>query len=553
VAWSVLGAFAVGMLMLLGVSSRYYLINNIPIPKQPAVLEDRALEVLHTLGFSAIPGDRETGLFYNESYLEHVAENDSSVSRWNVLQQPRPSAMMFWYRQSPEHMRPRERFGNFNVTFSNPPNTTPGMIRMVLDAAGHLEFLHVVPQQVDSASARAGSDSVSVSITETQLFDLAGLDRQGFEPSESVWVPPVYTSERRAWTGSYPGQPDLPVRLETGFLHGQLVHLRTAAPWDEPWKPRSARESALEKAGGFFGTLLTLALLLAGALLARSHVRHGRGDRRGASRLTVFIMVLYMTTWLFTTNHAGSLQVEFNQFTSSFAIMMFIASLFWVLYLALEPYMRRDWPDMIVSWTRLLGGRFRDPLVGRDILAGVVLGVVVSLIDVMEHVVPEWLGVAPRVPERSSPMALYGVPSALVFSTLTLGNMLFQSLAITFLVLGLRRLFRNQWVAVAAVILMFGFLTGAQTSSEDMRLVAALFGMLTIGVMLITLLRFGMLTVVVLGFCTHLLDSAPLTTDFSRWYASSGGLALVILLVLVAYGFTYAVAGKPMQALRSRP
>jgi hypothetical protein len=31
---------------------------------------------------------------------------------------------------------------------------------------------------------------------------------------------------------------------------------------------------------------------------------------------------------------------------------------------------RRRWPATLVSWSRLLAGRFRDPLVGRDVLAG---------------------------------------------------------------------------------------------------------------------------------------------------------------------------------------
>ena len=51
----------------------------------------------------------------------------------------------------------------------------------------------------------------------------------------------------------------------------------------------------------------------------------------------------------------------------------------WVLYLALEPYVRRYWPQAMISWTRALGGRWRDPLVGRDVLYGVVLGVLSAI------------------------------------------------------------------------------------------------------------------------------------------------------------------------------
>ena len=46
----------------------------------------------------------------------------------------------------------------------------------------------------------------------------------------------------------------------------------------------------------------------------------------------------------------------------------------WVLYMAIEPYVRRVWPRMLVSWTRLLSGRLRDPLLGRDVLIGLLVG-----------------------------------------------------------------------------------------------------------------------------------------------------------------------------------
>jgi hypothetical protein len=43
-------------------------------------------------------------------------------------------------------------------------------------------------------------------------------------------------------------------------------------------------------------------------------------------------------------------------------------------YLALEPYIRRTWPELLVSWTRTLSGEFNDPLVGRDVFLGILFG-----------------------------------------------------------------------------------------------------------------------------------------------------------------------------------
>ena len=42
----------------------------------------------------------------------------------------------------------------------------------------------------------------------------------------------------------------------------------------------------------------------------------------------------------------------------------------WVVYIALEPYVRKFWPDSLLGWSRLLAGHIRDPRVGRDVLIG---------------------------------------------------------------------------------------------------------------------------------------------------------------------------------------
>jgi serine/threonine-protein kinase len=52
----------------------------------------------------------------------------------------------------------------------------------------------------------------------------------------------------------------------------------------------------------------------------------------------------------------------------------------WLLYVALEPFARRRFPKTLISWKRLLAGRIRDPLVGRDILVGAALGTLSAVI-----------------------------------------------------------------------------------------------------------------------------------------------------------------------------
>ena len=50
--------------------------------------------------------------------------------------------------------------------------------------------------------------------------------------------------------------------------------------------------------------------------------------------------------------------------------------IFWVVYMAAEPVVRRRSPATLIAWNRLLEGKLRDPRIGGEVLAGLVLGVV---------------------------------------------------------------------------------------------------------------------------------------------------------------------------------
>ena len=55
--------------------------------------------------------------------------------------------------------------------------------------------------------------------------------------------------------------------------------------------------------------------------------------------------------------------------------MFVVPALVWLLYIALEPHLRRVWPETMIGWSRLLAGSVRDPLVGRDVLVGVLIAI----------------------------------------------------------------------------------------------------------------------------------------------------------------------------------
>ncbi len=120
------------------------------------------------------------------------------------------------------------------------------------------------------------------------------------------------------------------------------------------------------------GVVLPGVAFLTVGFVALRNVRRGRGDRRGALRLALYLGATRFL-WFLGAHHLAS-TAEFDLFMSHLAYAMQRVGLAYVFYLAVEPYARRLWPRILVSWVRILDGGFRDPLVGRDLLVGAAAG-----------------------------------------------------------------------------------------------------------------------------------------------------------------------------------
>ena len=98
-----------------------------------------------------------------------------------------------------------------------------------------------------------------------------------------------------------------------------------------------------------------------------------------------------MLAWLFLANHiAGGLEVPVCFIGWAQALLK--ASFFWICYLALEPHIRRLWPQVLISWSRLVNGQWRDPLVGQNVLLGVLAGVACVAVAQLQVLAPAWFG-----------------------------------------------------------------------------------------------------------------------------------------------------------------
>jgi len=61
------------------------LLQHVPVEKAPAVLEDRARELIRRLGPADLPVQSATGFGTDQEYFRRVRETDRSIGRWASL------------------------------------------------------------------------------------------------------------------------------------------------------------------------------------------------------------------------------------------------------------------------------------------------------------------------------------------------------------------------------------------------------------------------------------------------------------------------------------
>jgi predicted Ser/Thr protein kinase len=508
-----------------------YLHRYAPLEKTAQALQDRAVEIASRLGYaSAI--DRASGFSPNAEYISYIKREDQSPARWERLKAAHPAGVIFWYRQSPRYLEP---FNREEVTPQDPPHTISGMVGLTLDMRGRLLGFEAAPPEVVGPQAGAPGP-----FDWSRLFAEAGLDMSTFSPVEPVWVPAHPFDAHAAWEGTYPGQPGAKIRVEAASFRGLPVYFQLINPWKQPIRQEETPLPAPERILQAAVIAIFLIVLFGAALLARYNLRLGRGDRKGAMRLAGFVFLLTNFSWLFGAHHVPSVNGEFSIFIENLAFGLLVGCLLWLVYVALEPFVRRRWPGRIISWNRLLAGDWRDPLVGRDLLLGAFFGSAFVLAGYLQFFAPRWLGLPGAPPAQVPLKGLLGfqyVPNILVAQVL---NSLTFPAVFMFLMLLLTIVTRRERVAIVLVGLIYAalFLGGSQPA-VDVPL-----GLIISAATLFVLLRFGLLALVFTEFFILFFDFYPVTSDFYAWYAGSSAFAAALGAGLMLYGFKSSLAGQ---------
>ena len=558
VALACLAAVIVGISFITYMGTKLNGLHKLGSLFPPDVLAHRSQELVENLGYSAERADWAYGFFYDNDFRDHVRRNDKPRPFWDAVLAERPQVLGYWYRQSPRLMDPESMRGFMNpgiVTFDDPPQDLSGMVNLQLDPQGRLTYFQAVPPEVE------GNPPLARPADWNALFAAAGIDAALFHAVLPEWNSFMPSDARAAWTGTWPGS-NRPLRVEAAAWRGKPVFFLLIGPWTKPgdirhvgtrprdffseMQTRQGDTSTLGRKAGavawqgklaaIIGVLLFTLVPIGGGLIARRNYLRGKGDIRAAFRIAVAVFVIKMVSWLCWA-HLTSGWATLGRFIAAISGALFVSGLVWVLYMAVEPYVRRHWPASIISWSRLVSGCWRDPLVGRDLLLGIVLGIAWELIFGLQYLVLLRAGYPPQM---GDPALLLG-PWETIGSWLTGVLNVVAGLAFFAVLFLLRAALRNTWRAVAALVAILTAMTFLASRGHPFIAITMAILWATAA---IALVRLGLIATIVGFMVGQAFQSLPYTLNFSAWYASHVFSVVLSFVALAAWGFYTSLGGR---------
>jgi serine/threonine-protein kinase len=523
--------------------------RHVPFDYPPDVLANKAEDLMRSFGFAEKPVDRAYGLYWHADYTQYVSRERKEADRWRPMREGLEPGVLFWYRASDVRLVASDFAGDSlaigRVGLIDPPPVRAGDRRVWLDTKGRLSRYEAVPPQIDRQEGGAPRE-----MDWAPLFVAAGLDQSRFTATAPEWVPLAGFDARAAWTGTLAARTDTPLRVEAASWRGRPVFFRVIAPWTRPERQRSGAPDRGLMATLPLGVGAMILLAVGGVVLARHNVASGRADLRGAGRLAFFVVGLMFTGWVLSADHVlGNEEVALLIMGTAKAL--FSGGLAWLLYVALEPFVRRRWPHTVITWNRLLAGRFKDGLFGRDLLIGSVLGLALAVLFFGELALGRALG--PYDPEPITPVLLPLLSPRLVGAAFVslLYDSIMRALTIFSLVFILLLVLRRTWAAALAFLVMVALQSLGSPLNPAIEMA---FRLAMMAGLALVLFRYGLVAFAVGNFVLMTVGGGfPLVADPSRWYTGPSLLAFAGLVAVAVIGFRLSIGSKKVMNVTLEP
>ena len=491
------------------------------LDRPPDVLAHLSRAAAESFGYTRKPADSHIWLenrYDLAGYLVRLPE-PRNWDAWYAAEAP----ILSFYRES---LAPLDARPDGIVTTLNPVPLSPGMVTVILEGHGNLRDFAAMPY----ATASTGAAPVP---PET-VFRAAGLDMTGFTETTPDSPPIRPSDQRRQWRGPHPKIPNTELMVEVSWWKGQIT--RASVTMDQP-KPSAKAVAAgptlLGRARMLVIWLLEAVAAFFVVLMAVRNLRLRRTDLHGALRVAAACFLLAGLAWAGMVHPVASDGLIEHALAAAANWLLWAAVLF-LVYLALEPEVRARWPHSIVTWNRVLAGRWRDPQVASDVLIGAAVGAGMFTIFQASFVIIPRL-VEPVNFDVSLKFAL-GTRQWVGGHAGGMGEALRMGLLIFLCIFGMRQMLRRDTLAAVAAALIFTMVQGEVTHSQQWALMTLLY-VAIYSALAFVLLRCGLVATIVAVFFVDSGNAILLGWDWNTWYAPYGIATLLLLIVIAVWAF----------------
>jgi hypothetical protein len=530
-AWSLVGATVLILLVtwVVGGWGGYWAVK--PAQLSPDEMRGRAQQYLRDFGYSTQGTVQRVAVRGNYDVLDWYSAHATPLQKRNFRNSPQGSAQVTYEQAAQENLLPADGLGE-----DDQGEVVP---RPVLDLGQAAQV--TVDSDGNLLALAANANNNGGGVNWPGVLKATGLDQKSIATVNADFKPPFATDELHAWTGYYPGHPEIPMQVRAAAWHGALNYVQVSGPWGRE------QVSLLPTMGDIaFPAFKGMALLI-GFLLAVYNLRRKRGDTKSATRLALFLLLVDIPLFLLGVQHASHHLADYlAAFGQFFAQGLLSAAFLWMVYVAVEPLTRKKIPELLVASALILQDRWRSPRVGREILIGTVVGVVAEFGYQAGHAL-QWrflpgasLSITALGYYRGLGSFLEGIFFQIQFSMLEVaGTAVLFTLVLVLL--------RNRGVAFVVAVLA----TLAQSDTRGAFSWAILITLIFGGLQGWLILRVGLVATVTFSFIASTADVSTWPHAWSNWMVPEMFWAVATILAVAGFGFWLAIGEqKPFGALK---
>ena len=517
------------------------------LTESPTRLSLTAEEILEKTGYGDLPRYSGSGFAIRSHVVDAMRNGGKTPPPEEIAA---AGGVVSWHRWSPTGIAPTS-IHDTGRRVDDPLQAGPRAVTVLLDVEGRLVGLAAIADSSASGEPTIPSESLW-----DPILEAAHVEASTLRTVPPKTTPPVPTDVTVAWSGFLPGAPGHAAVFQAGAMRGRPVYfdiVTEGGPATELVTGAARKEDETTNSLLMFLFIVPFVLLpiVVSVILTRRNLRLGRADRRGATRLAVFLFVVVLLESVFTSHisEEGVPQFLMNLIAGApmgHALVHAVTT--WFYYMALEPYVRRLWPRVLVSWARLASGRLTDPLVGRDVFLGALLGIAAAALGSVFVKATEpfgWVsgeGVSRLLTSTSLP-SLGGMANVIVYSASIGVLQVIIFLVVVFLA---QMLTKRLWAALGLVGLIWAVLMAVAGVEAVGGVTAVVLGIVSFVALSFSVFRLGLLSAITMVLVGNVLADMPATLNLSAWYADRMFLALGVVLAILAYGFWVALAGQPL-------